>query len=75
MPTANAPCTISMTVSGEALGIKPGDALNSFTGLSLYFFGEDTRVPLTRLILGNSEQAHATAPLNVAGTAQTVVKP
>lgn len=38
------------------------------TGLSAYFFGEDDRVPLTRIILGNSEQADATASMHVLGS-------
>jgi hypothetical protein len=46
-----------MTVSASSLGISPGNALLHVTGLSVYWFGEDTRVPLTRLIFGNSEQA------------------
>ena len=50
------------------MGITPGNALNNLTGLSLYFFGDDGRVPLTRLILGNSEQADATAAINYLGS-------
>jgi hypothetical protein len=70
-PPATGVCTISMTVDLSTLGIKPGDALNSLTGLSLYFFGDDNPPPLTRVIAGNSEQADATAPINYQGTAQT----
>ena len=70
-PPATGVCTISMTVDLGTLGIKPGDALNSLTGLSLYFFGDDNPPPLTRVIAGNSEQADAAAPINYQGTAQT----
>ena len=61
-------CTITMTVDVSTMGISPGNALNNLTGLSLYFFGEDGRVPLTRVILGNSEQGDATAAINYLGS-------
>jgi hypothetical protein len=67
-PPATGSCTISMTVSSAALGIPSGGALNNTTGLSVYSFGEDERVPLTRVILGNSELADATVALYVSGT-------
>jgi len=63
-----APCTISMTVSASSLGITPGNGLYSITGLSAYFFGATDRAPGTRLILGNSEQADATAAFHYLGS-------
>jgi hypothetical protein len=69
-PPATGTCTISMTVPSAALGIPSGGALNNTTGLSLYSFGIDERVPATRVILGNTEQADATAALYVSGTGQ-----
>ena len=68
MPPPAGTCTITMTVDVSTMGITPGNALNNLTGLSLYFFGEDGRVPLTRLILGNSEQADATAAFHYLGS-------
>ena len=72
LPTAGPPatgsCTISMTVPSAELGIPSGSALNNTTGLSVYSFGADERAPGTRVILGNSEQADATAALCVSGT-------
>ena len=72
LPTAGPPatgsCTISMTVPSAELGIPSGSALNNTTGLSVYSFGADERAPATRVILGNSEQADATAALYVSGT-------
>jgi hypothetical protein len=59
-----------MTVPASGLGITPGNALNNVTGLSLYFFGDADREPsgVTRVILGNSEQADATAPMHFLGS-------
>lgn len=67
---ATGTCTITMTVPASGLGITPGNALNNVTGLSLYFFGDPDRPPggLVRLILGNSEQADATASFHVLGS-------
>ncbi|MDP8955628.1 MAG: glycoside hydrolase, partial [Actinomycetota bacterium] len=63
------PCTITMTVSASSLGITPGNALNHITGLSTYLFGNlSDPVPLTRVVVGNSEQADATAPFHVLGS-------
>jgi hypothetical protein len=67
-PPATGTCTISMAVPSAALGIPSGGALNNTTGLSVYSFGENERLPATRVILGNSEQADATAALFVSGT-------
>ena len=67
-PPATGTCTISMTVPSAALGIPSGGALNNTTGISVYSFGSTERPPLTRVILGNSEQADATAALYVSGT-------
>jgi hypothetical protein len=67
-PPATGTCTISMTVSGSSLGISPGNALNNVTGLTLYFFGTQDRPPGTRVILGNTEQADATAAMNFLGS-------
>ena len=67
-PPATGTCTISMTVAAAALGIPSGGALNNTTGLSVYSFGLDERVPATRVILGNSEQADATAAIAYQGT-------
>jgi hypothetical protein len=61
-------CTIAMTVIASNLGITPGNGLYSITGLSAYFLGEDGRIPATRVILGNSEQADATAALHYLGS-------
>jgi len=67
-PAATGTCTISMTVPTADLGIPSGAALNNTTGISVYSFGLGERAPLTRVILGNSELADATAALVVAGT-------
>jgi hypothetical protein len=62
-------CTIAMTVAASDLGISPGNGLYNITGLSVYHFGEpDTPIPLTRVLLGNSEQADATAALHYLGS-------
>jgi hypothetical protein len=67
-PPATGTCTIAMTVSASDLGISPGNALLNMTGLSVYWFGEDTRIPATRAILGNSEQADATVAFHYLGS-------
>lgn len=69
-PPAIGTCTITMTVSSSGLGITPGNGLYNITGLTLYFFGDANRPPggLVRLILGNSEQADATAALHYLGS-------
>jgi hypothetical protein len=67
-PPAGA-CTISMTVDASSLGISPGNGLMNVTGLSTYLFGNlEQPIPATRLILGNSEQADATAALHFLGS-------
>jgi hypothetical protein len=68
---APSPCTISMTISASALGIKSGAGLYSITGLSLYFNGTTTVAPGTRVEAGDSEQADATAPFDITGTGTT----
>jgi hypothetical protein len=67
-PPAAGECTIAMTVDVSVLGITPGNALLSLTGVSAYFFGFDEEAPFTRILLGNSEQADATAALHVLGS-------
>jgi hypothetical protein len=67
-PPAATECTIAMTVNVSALGITPGNALLSLTGVSAHFFGHDEEAPFTRVLLGNSEQADATAALHVLGS-------
>jgi hypothetical protein len=69
VPTAAAPCTVTVTVSAAALGIKPGASLNSVTGFSTYFFGSSEFI-----LLGNSEHADATAALDYTGTGTTTTK-
>jgi hypothetical protein len=68
-PAATGTCTITLTVAASELGISPGNALNNVTGLSTYLFGNlEDPIPLTRVILGNSEQADATAPMHFLGS-------
>ena len=66
-PPASGTCTIAMTVPASSLGITPGNGLYNITGLSAYYFG-GPRAPFTNLILGNSEQADATAALHFLGS-------
>jgi hypothetical protein len=70
-PTTTAPCTVSITAPESALLIKPGAGLYSITGLSLYFFGTDTKPPLLRTEGGNSEQADAATAFDDNGTGTT----
>jgi hypothetical protein len=66
---ATGTCTITLMVPASGLGISPGNALNNVTGLSVYLFGQfGTPIPATRVILGNSEQADATAPMHFLGS-------
>ncbi|HEX8100774.1 MAG TPA: sialidase family protein, partial [Actinomycetota bacterium] len=67
-PPATGTCTIAMTVDVTELGITPGNALLSVTGLSAYFFGLNDQAPLTRVLLGNSEQADSVAAFHVLGS-------
>jgi hypothetical protein len=63
------PCTISLTVTASGLGITPGNGLYNITGLSTYLFGNlEDPIPATRVVLGNSEQADATAPFHFLGS-------
>ncbi len=65
------PCTISMTVSATALGIKQGAGLYSITGLSVFEAGTATTPVVLRVELGNSEQADAATPFDDNGTGTT----
>jgi hypothetical protein len=68
-PPPTGTCTISMTVDASTLGISPGNALNNMTGLSTYLFGNlEQPPPATRVLIGNSEQADATASINYLGS-------
>lgn len=66
-----APCTITLTVKGSELGIKPGAGLYSITGLSTYFSGSAERDPATRVENGNSEQGDAATAFDISGTGTT----
>jgi hypothetical protein len=64
-----APCTLTMTVAASDLGITPGNGLYNITGISTYLFGNlSDPVPATRVVVGNSEQADATAPFHYLGS-------
>jgi hypothetical protein len=65
-PTALVPCTVTMTFSASALGIKPGAGLYSITGLSTHFLGTGV-FPF----LGNSEHADAAVAFDYLGTGST----
>jgi hypothetical protein len=66
---APAPCTISLTLAASSLGITPGNGLYNITGISTYLFGNlEDPIPLTRVVVGNSEQADATAPFHYLGS-------
>jgi hypothetical protein len=66
---APAPCTISITVAASSLGITPGNGLYNITGISTYLFGNlEDPVPLTRVVVGNSEQADAAPPFHYLGS-------
>jgi hypothetical protein len=69
-PGVTGTCTIAMTVDVSALGISPGNALLSVTGLSAYFMGIPTD-PGFRLLLGNTEQADASAAIHYLGSGTT----
>src|SRR5436305_3699944 len=70
--TPPSPCTITLTTSASALGIKSGAGMYSITGLSTFFGGSDQQTPvLLRLEEGNSEQADAAAPFDITGTGTT----
>jgi hypothetical protein len=65
------PCTLVLTTSLSAFGVKPGAGLYSITGLSTYLTGTTNQPPFLRVSTGNSEQADAAAPFDVNGTGQT----
>jgi hypothetical protein len=65
-PTALDPCTVTMTVSASALGIKSGAGLYSITALSTHFLGTGV-FPF----LGNSEHADAAVSFDDLGTGTT----
>jgi hypothetical protein len=69
-PTAS-PCTVTLTTTLSAFGIKPGAGLYSITGLSTYLTGTTNQPPGLRVSTGNSEQADAATPFDVNGTGQT----
>jgi hypothetical protein len=71
VPSGNAPCTLTMTVSLSGLGIKQGAGLYSITGGSFYFFGGEEPFPATRVPMGFSNQADVTAALDDNGTGTT----
>jgi hypothetical protein len=71
-PAAPTPCTLVLTAPLSGLGIKPGAALDSISGMSIYVFGaETTFVPGTRVPLGNTNQADAATPFDDNGTGTT----
>jgi hypothetical protein len=61
-------CTITVSVSESALGIKPGAGLYSITGVSTYVAGNGT---LFRFDGENTEQADAATPFDDKGTGTT----
>jgi hypothetical protein len=67
-PPATGTCTIVLTASLAGLGIKPGAAMDSISGLSTYFFGTETFVPQTRVPLGNTNLADTSTPFDDNGT-------
>ena len=68
-PAPTGACTVTLTTSASALGIKSGSGMYSITGLSTFFGGRDQQTPvLLRLEEGNPEQSDATAPFDVNGT-------
>jgi hypothetical protein len=69
-PTTTAPCTVVLTTSLSALGIKAGAGLYSITGLSLFVFGTEHST-FTSLNLANTEHADAAAAFDDNGTGQT----
>jgi hypothetical protein len=68
---AGQPCTLTLTASLSAFGIKPGAGLYSVTGLSTYLTGTTNQPPFLPVATGNSEQADAATPFDVNGTGQT----
>src|SRR6266550_7864757 len=71
-PPPTGGCTVTLTTSAIALGIKSGAGMYSITGLSTFFGGSDQQTPvLLRLEEGNSEQADAAAPFDINGTGTT----
>lgn len=70
-PPATGTCTIAMTVDVAPLGITPGNALLTVTGLSAHYLGIPDEIPFTRVLLGSSEQADAAAAFHVLGSGTT----
>ena len=66
-PAPTGPCTVVMTADLAQLGITSRGALDSLTGLSLYYLGSEQQPPGLRVPLGNSSQADATAPFDLSG--------
>ncbi|HLY84660.1 MAG TPA: hypothetical protein VKQ71_16865, partial [Acidimicrobiales bacterium] len=69
--TPPSPCTLVISASLAGLGIKPGAALDSTSGFSVYYFGSEQPAPGTRVPLGNSNLADAIAPFDLNGTGTT----
>jgi hypothetical protein len=65
------PCTVTLTTSASALGIKSGAGMYSITGLSTFYGGTLQTPPAFRIAIGNSEQSDAVAPFDVNGTGAT----
>jgi hypothetical protein len=70
-PSNRTPCTVILTTSLSALGVKPGAGIYSITGLATYQFGSATPAPFTNLNLGNNEQADAATAFDDNGTGKT----
>ncbi len=65
------PCTLTMTVSAQALGMKQGAGMYSITGLSVFEAGTAETPVVLRVELGNSEQSDAATPFDDNGTGST----
>jgi len=71
-PAPTGQCTVVLTAPLAGLGIKPGAAMDSISGLSTYVFGaESTFVPGTRVPLGNTNLADIATPFDDNGTGTT----
>ena len=70
-PPVKLPCTLTMTVSGQALGMKPGAGMYSITGLSVFEAGTAQTPVVLRVELANSEQSDAATPFDDNGTGST----
>jgi hypothetical protein len=71
-PPVKLPCTLTMTVSAQALGMKQGAGMYSITGLSVFEAGQAGHPTVVlRVELGNSEQSDAATPFDDNGTGST----